>query len=145
MTPSISPSLDPFFPPAPNTFKHLSSFLFSLPPPTSFISYFLTIAPTLAFFPHPSCLPSSLRHCPPPPSLRARSLIASCCYKSNYIGVVSMGNRPPPFPTSSHTAAIALPHKPQTLHRPNITFLFSPLSLKQNEQIKYVATLETVV
>lgn len=76
---------------APSAFKPLSS---------SLLSRFVA----LVFSPHPH-----------PPS-RPLSLIASCCHKSNYIGVVSMGNRlpsclpfRPPFPTSSHTATIILP------------------------------------
>lgn len=97
-----------------------------------------------------------------PPSLRTRSLIASCCHKSNYIGVVSMGNRllsspPPPI---SHLITHCYHHLTPHTHTPSpslslclSTYLSTPLPLflslclthtdthTQNEQINYVAML----
>ena len=99
---------------------------------------------------------------PPPPSFRTRSLIASCCHKSNYIGVVSIGNRLPSFPLPPishlithcyhHLTSLAPPphhlYLSAHLHTPLFLFLSLSRSLSlththtQNEQINYVAMRE---
>lgn len=91
---------------------HLSPLLLSFPLPRFLFHCSVALPHILST---PSCPHAST---PPPPSFCGPSLIASCCHKSNYIGVVSTGNRspphtpppallpPPPHPTSSHVASI---------------------------------------
>lgn len=145
------------FPPAPDTFKPLSSLLASLPPSTSFVSYFLTLvfSSSSPLF----CSPPTHTHISPPsrpyPSLVSRPL-THCfllpqikLYRGRIHGQPTPLPLPPPFrppfPTSSHTASIVLP--------PSLSIFISlpiyipsppslPLPHTQCEQINYVATLE---
>lgn len=122
-----------------HSISHISSPSFSarhvsLIPPSSFFSRprFLFLS-SLSLFPHPPSPPIS-PHRPPPPSFRTHSLIASCCHKSNYIGVVSMGNRlsschpsSPSFPP--HHTVPPSSYLPRSLSIPSPPPIFISLSI----------------